>query len=57
MTASECATCMLWLRLEEGGRGKRKRPHIDQYEEGIAQGAIDKSQHGKMVDPRFYAEN
>jgi hypothetical protein len=39
------------------GRGKRKRPHIDQYEEGIAQGAIDESQHGKMVDPRFYAEN
>jgi hypothetical protein len=43
MTASEYATCMLWLRLEEGGRGKRERPYIDQYEEGITQGAIDKS--------------
>ena len=24
------------LLLEEGGRGKRKWPHTDQYEEGIA---------------------
>ena len=32
MTASKCATCTSWLRLEEGGQGKRKRPHIDQYE-------------------------
>jgi hypothetical protein len=57
MTASKCAICMSWLRPEEGGRGKRKRPHIDQYEEGIAQGAIDESQQGKMVDLRFYADS
>ena len=52
MTASKCATSMSWLRLEEGGRGKRKRAHIGQYEEGIAQRAID-----ELVDPRFYTEN
>jgi hypothetical protein len=33
MTTSKCAICISWLRLEEGGREKRKRPHIDQYEE------------------------
>jgi hypothetical protein len=36
MTASKCATHMSWRRLQEGRRGKRKRPHTDQYEEGIA---------------------
>jgi hypothetical protein len=52
MTASKCATCMSWLRLEEGGRGKRKWPHIDQYEEGITQGAIDESDYRKIGRPQ-----
>jgi hypothetical protein len=34
-------------RLEEEGRGKRKRVHTDRYEEGVAQGDIDESQYGK----------
>jgi hypothetical protein len=34
-------------RLEEEGRGKRKRVHTDRYEKGVAQGDIDESQHGK----------
>jgi hypothetical protein len=33
-SASKCATCMSWRRLEERGLGKRKRPHTNQYEEG-----------------------
>jgi hypothetical protein len=35
-------------RLEEEGRGKRKRVHTDRYEKGVAQGDIDESQHGKI---------
>jgi hypothetical protein len=31
---------------------KRKRPHIDQYEEGIAQEAIDESQHRNIGGPQ-----
>jgi hypothetical protein len=38
-------------RLEEGGRGKRKRVHTDRYEKGVAQGDIDESQHGKIGRP------
>lgn len=33
-------------------RGKRKQPHTDQYEEGIAQDVIDESQHGKVGRPQ-----
>jgi hypothetical protein len=35
-------------RLEERGRGKRKRAHTEWYEEAIAQGDLDESQHGKI---------
>jgi hypothetical protein len=38
-------------RLEEEGRGKRKRVHTDRYEKGVAQGDIDESQHGKPGRP------
>jgi hypothetical protein len=38
-------------RLEEEGRGKRKRVHTDRYEKGVAQGDINESQHGKPGGP------
>jgi hypothetical protein len=34
-------------RLEEEGRGKRRRLHTNRYEISKAQGDIDESQHGK----------
>jgi hypothetical protein len=42
----------------KGGEGSESGLiSVSTRKEGIAQGAIDESQHGKMVDPRFYAEN
>src|SRR2546421_2919473 len=38
-------------RLDEDGRGKRKRVHTDKYKKGVAQGDIDESQHGKRGRP------
>jgi hypothetical protein len=38
-------------RLEEEGRGKRKRLHTDRYKKGVAEGDIDESQHGKRGRP------
>jgi hypothetical protein len=35
-------------RLEEGGRRKRKRAHTEKYEQAVAQGDLDESQHGKI---------
>jgi hypothetical protein len=35
-------------RLEERGRGERKRAHTEWYEEAIAQSDLDESQHGKI---------
>jgi hypothetical protein len=34
-------------RLEEEGRGKRKRAHTDRYKDAVEQGDLDESQHGK----------
>jgi hypothetical protein len=33
-------------RLEEGGRGKRKRAHTERYQQGVEQGDIERSHHG-----------
>jgi hypothetical protein len=38
-------------RLEEGGRGKRKRAHTDRYNAAVSQGDLDESQHGKAGRP------
>jgi hypothetical protein len=38
-------------RLEEGGRGKRKRTHTDRYKAAVAQGELDESQHEKASRP------
>jgi hypothetical protein len=38
-------------RLEEGGRGKRKRAHTDRYKDAVEQGDLDESQHGKAGRP------
>jgi hypothetical protein len=38
-------------RLEEGGRGKRKRAHTDKYRDAVAQGDLDESQCGKAGRP------
>jgi hypothetical protein len=32
----------------EGGREKRKQAHTERYEEAVAQGDLDESQHGKI---------
>jgi hypothetical protein len=38
-------------RLEEEGRGKRKRAHTDRYKDAVEQGDLDESQHGKAGRP------
>jgi hypothetical protein len=38
-------------RLEEGGRGKRKRAHTERYNEAVGAGDLDESQHGKADRP------
>ena len=34
-------------KLEEGGRSKRQRVHMDRYKHAVAQGDLDESQPGK----------
>jgi hypothetical protein len=38
-------------RLEEEGRGKRKRAYTDRYKDAVEQGYLDESQHGKAGRP------
>jgi hypothetical protein len=35
-------------RLEEQGRGKRKREHTKKYQDAMEDGLLDESQHGKQ---------
>jgi hypothetical protein len=43
-------------RLEDRGRGKRKRAYTERYEQAVAQGDLDESQHGKIGRPSVGGE-